>query len=438
MPTPPARPAAPDSPAAIFNRLMGLPTPPAQSAAPANPAPPPAHPEPVAPPVPPDPVKISPPPEATVPAGLAPPELITSSLLLSRLIRPSDLHALAPNAIPWLWQGYLAPGKVTLLTSQWKCGKTTLVSVLLSRMQHGGQLAGLSVAPGRAVVVSEESPDDWKRRCRRFAFGDHIDFLCRPFKARPTMTEWLALIDALGQLRTRKGTDLAVIDPLSAFLPGHAENVPALMLEALLPFQRLTDAGLALFLPHHPTKGKVQPGQAARGTGVLPSFADIVIEKTFHGHPASPDRRRRLWGFSRLPETPRRLLIELNAAETDYLVHTDAPDELLPDGSQAILFVLEDAVEKLTRQEILEQWPSDFVKPDQATVWRCLQRAVADGRVRQEGTGRKTDPFRYWLPSREELMNPGPMATQEELQAWNLRVLHDRRPAIFAQPDAHT
>jgi hypothetical protein len=30
---------------------------------------------------------------------------------------------------------------VTLLTSQWKSGKTTLVSLLLAGMQQGGQLA---------------------------------------------------------------------------------------------------------------------------------------------------------------------------------------------------------------------------------------------------------------------------------------------------------
>jgi hypothetical protein len=37
-----------------------------------------------------------------------------------------------PQPVPWLWQGYLIPGAVTLLTSQWKSGKTTLVSVLLA------------------------------------------------------------------------------------------------------------------------------------------------------------------------------------------------------------------------------------------------------------------------------------------------------------------
>jgi hypothetical protein len=365
-----------------------------------------------------------------------PHEPITSSTLLNRLLHSSDLHHLTALPIPWLWQGYLAPGKITLLTSQWKCGKTTLASVLLTRMQQGGQLAGLRVSPGRAVVVSEESPHDWAQRTRRFSLGDHIDFLCRPFKAKPTTTEWLALIDALAQLRTRKNIDLAIIDPLSAFLPGHSENVPALMLEALLPLQRLTDAGLALLLPHHPAKGKLQAGQAARGTGVLPSFADIVIEMSFHGHATAVDRRRHLWGFSRLPETPRHLLIELNPDETDYLVHTDDPAEPHSNDAQAILFVLEDA----TRQQILEQWPADFLKPDQATVWRCLERGLADGRIRQQGTGRKNAPFRYWLPSREELLHPGPNATDAELQAWSRRLLtnlaQQSPPESKSEPEA--
>jgi hypothetical protein len=34
----------------------------------------------------------------------------------------------APTDRPWLWHGYLAPGALTLLTSQWKSGKTTLIS----------------------------------------------------------------------------------------------------------------------------------------------------------------------------------------------------------------------------------------------------------------------------------------------------------------------
>ena len=32
----------------------------------------------------------------------------------------NDLEAAAGTQAPWLWDGYLAPGNVTLLTSQWK------------------------------------------------------------------------------------------------------------------------------------------------------------------------------------------------------------------------------------------------------------------------------------------------------------------------------
>src|SRR5207249_5540967 len=33
----------------------------------------------------------------------------------------------------WLWHGLLGPGKLTLLTSLWKSGKTTLLAHLLAR-----------------------------------------------------------------------------------------------------------------------------------------------------------------------------------------------------------------------------------------------------------------------------------------------------------------
>src|SRR5258708_6780808 len=67
----------------------------------------------------------------------------------------------------WLWQGFLAAGNVTLLVGQWKAGKTTLLSVLLARLGTGGTLAGLTIRPGRAVVISEEADDLWAERFER-------------------------------------------------------------------------------------------------------------------------------------------------------------------------------------------------------------------------------------------------------------------------------
>jgi len=111
-----------------------------------------------------------------------------------------DLAAAAGPEVPWLWQGYLALGHVTLLASQWKSGKTTLLSVLLDRMRTGQALAGRAVGHGKALVVSEESPAMWRQRGRKYDFGEHVCFICRPFRGKPSVADWQRLIDQISDL----------------------------------------------------------------------------------------------------------------------------------------------------------------------------------------------------------------------------------------------
>lgn len=39
-------------------------------------------------------------------------------------------------------------------------------------------------------------------------------------------------------------------------------------------------------------------------------------------------------------------------------------------------------------------WPEELDKPDDATLWRWLDRAVNQGMVTQEGSGKRGSPFR--------------------------------------------
>ncbi len=118
------------------------------------------------------------------PASLALPETPMRYSMPPLLWGPAGLAA-AAKPLTWLWQGFLAPGAVTLMTSQWKAGKTTLASVLLARMQTGGVFAGRPLAVGKAIVVSEEGPELWHLRHGKLAFGDHIGWYCRPFRGKP-------------------------------------------------------------------------------------------------------------------------------------------------------------------------------------------------------------------------------------------------------------
>ena len=319
-----------------------------------------------------------------------------------------EVRAAAAARTDWLWHGYLVPGGMTLLTSLWKAGKTTLLAVLLHRMKTGGELAGAAVTAGQAVVVSEEDPALWERRSRRLDFGGHVSWLCRPFRARPTPAEWRALIDSLAALRRERGTDLAVIDPLAAFLPGRDENTAGLMLEALLPLQNLTALGMAVLLLHHPRKHSSAPGQMARGSGALSAHVDVILEMTtVSGDP--DDRRRRLLGFSRFAETPSDRVIELNAEGTDYVSLGDLAEQEFIRGWPLLRLVLTGAHDKLTRREILDAWPADQERPSDTTLWRWLERAAARDLLLREGSGHRTEPFRYWLAEKEAVWRDDPI-----------------------------
>jgi hypothetical protein len=91
------------------------------------------------------------------------------------------------------WHGFVARRNLTLLTSLWKAGKTTLLLLLLSRRQAGGQLAGLPVQLGKTVVVSEEPLSLWADRDRLHGYANQVCIFSRPLPHVPTLDEWQAL-----------------------------------------------------------------------------------------------------------------------------------------------------------------------------------------------------------------------------------------------------
>jgi hypothetical protein len=313
---------------------------------------------------------------------------------------PADLGRVQ-TPVSWLWDGYLRTGSITLLTSQWKSGKTTLVSVLLSRLKTGGQLAGRALKSTRAVVITEEDRQTWNERHQHLDFGDSVCFFCAPFGLRkPTPADWRALIRRLLHLARTRGIGLVIIDPLASFLPGRDENNPAAVLEALLPLRHLTAVGIAVLLLHHPAKGDCILGQAARGSGALPAHCDIVLEMRSVSRKPD-DRRRRLQASSRYNATPRDLIIELNADGTDYASLGDAQDVDFTENWSRLRRLLASSCRKLTRSEIRFAWPQGDV-PANATLWYWLEKARERGLVQRDGDGCKGRPYRFWLPECEE------------------------------------
>ena len=176
----------------------------------------------------------------------------------------AELKPAAQAQRDWLWQGYLLPGAVTLLTSLWKSGKSTLLAVLLARLKVGGALAGLPVRAGRAVVVSEEAPELWHDRGMSLALDGHVQWFCKPYQGQPTAEQWHDLLAQVGRMHDRQPVDLLAIDPLANLAALRTENDAAEVLQAVAPLQHLTARGVSVLLCRHPRKGPAAPGQARR------------------------------------------------------------------------------------------------------------------------------------------------------------------------------
>jgi hypothetical protein len=312
-----------------------------------------------------------------------------------------DLLSAGAGAQSWIWQGYLGTGQVTLLTSQWKLGKSTLLAALMARMKTGGELAGLPVSAGKVVVVSEESPSKWYERGQGLSFGDHLCWFCRPFLGRPRLDDWLALIDQIASLHARHGVALVVIDPLANLTPLRCENDAGEMLKTLLPLQRLTALGLSVLLLHHPRKGPVVMGQAARGSGALSGYVDIIIEMQRVSRRNLKDRRRRLLAYSRHETTPTSRAIELTDDGTDYRFLGESTELDFEHGWPLLKNLLAEAAGPLTREELHRDWPEGLFRAGKLTLWRWLARAVKERLVECHGAGSRTEPYRYKLPGME-------------------------------------
>jgi hypothetical protein len=310
-----------------------------------------------------------------------------------------ELAAIPNPAINWLWDGYVAASQITLLTGLWKAGKTTLLSLLLSRRKQGGTLGGLAVKPGKTIVVTEENSTTWALRARRDEYGGQVCFFPQPFRGIPRPEQWLALVVRILELQAAHGFDLLVLDPLAPLLRN--ENLARTIFECFTPLAEVTGRGVGLLAMHHPGKGNPALGQAARGSGALLGHVDISIEvRRVGGDPHS--RRRRFFAWSRHLQLHPQLLLELNAEGTDYLQIPDDHEEGFDANWKLLELVLSDAPQKLTRLDILDEWPPDSEKPSGVTLQMWLNRAVDRALVLREGSGRRRDPFRYWFATREE------------------------------------
>jgi hypothetical protein len=308
--------------------------------------------------------------------------------------RPLSDLAAQVEEVPWVWNGLLARGFVTLLSGLPKAGKSTLVTHLLSALCGNEPFLRQDVAPAQVLVVSEEGGALWTRRRAALAGVEHVDIVCQPFVARPTVKAWVKFLQYLSDYIQEHGVALVVFDTISSFLPVTDENAAAEVLAALAPLRLLTKANAAVLLVAHTAKSDKTEGRATRGSNALVGFADVIAELRRFDPERRPDTRRVLTCYSRFDETPAELVLEYQSGS--YTVAGTVGDAKAADRLGVVLDVLQSAEHPLTMPEVLAAWPTgDVLRPSPRTLERDLEDAVRRGLAVRVGRGVRGDPARY-------------------------------------------
>lgn len=318
------------------------------------------------------------------------------------LPQPVPASQLAPvgTTVNWKIHGYLAEGHITLLISLWKAGKSTFVALEVRALEDGQEFIGQTTKPSRVLIVSEEHRVKWAERRDKLGLRDHIHFLPRdliPFVGRPTFDQWNLFVDHLSTLVKEHQYGVVVLDTLARLSPVDDENDAAKVQAALSPLHKLTETGVAVQLVHHPKKGDAAEGQAARGSGALPGFVDIIIEMRRTVGSDRRCRQRTLTSYSRFDETPEELVIELDQAGTTYAVVGTKADADRLARQTAIRGILPTVdAGSFTVDEVLSHWPEGSKKPSRTRLSDILSKGLNDSLWKRMGSGTKGDPHRYW------------------------------------------
>jgi hypothetical protein len=307
-----------------------------------------------------------------------------------RLVPSSKLQRIEETAL-WVWEGFLARGAITLFSALFKCGKTTLFSHMLRQSETGGTFLGRPIQASRFLYVTEESESLWAERSDRLKLADNIVFWPRPFRGKPGKAEWESFLADLRVVQEREQFDIMVFDSLANLWPVKDENSSGEVGCALMPLHHaIGSAGLCLI--HQMRKSDGGEGTAARGSGALMAFVDIILEMRRFDPTNYKDTRRVLTGYGRWDgKTPAELVIQLEGDH--YRAEGDRSEAHASDAKVAIERILAQVTEPLTVDEILAQWPTGGTR--RAVLVSNLDKGVREGWVAKSGKGVKGDPTKY-------------------------------------------
>jgi hypothetical protein len=300
----------------------------------------------------------------------------------------SEALANVPPEPPWTWDGYAAPGTLTLLGGKPKVGKSTLLFALLEALLAGLPFLGRRTTETGTLLLSEERHATLDEKARRFNLEGRMHLLMRHQAEGRT---WPQIVAESVDYCHQHQLGAIVVDTFGAWagLRGEEMKNAGSVFEVMQPLQNAAAEGLAVFVAAHQRKADGTHGEAISGSNALAAAVDVVAELE-RGPQNLASNVRVLRALSRFSATPEEVTAEL--ADDVYRPLGDLQIVIEETEREAVLDVIR-AIGAGSAKDV-----AGGTGFSESTARRRLDELASANRVSREGSGKRGDPYRYSLP----------------------------------------
>lgn len=266
-----------------------------------------------------------------------------------------------PERISWVWYGFLAEGKITILDGVPKLGKSTLTADFAARITHGLPFPGLAMprsARGVVMLSAEDGAADTivprlteaGADLGKVAIVDGVP-LADGTEGWIHLDEHLALIEALAR---KIDAQLIVIDPLVAYLGQKNAYKDQDMRAVLGPVKAMAErTGCAVIIIRHLNK-TASTDIIVRGGGTVGISGAARLGMLVARDPENDDARILAQSVTNLTRELPSLRFAIEGIEDTDVARIVWDDEPAPYTSLDLLEAPPDAEEKGARGEAME------------------------------------------------------------------------------------
>lgn len=201
-----------------------------------------------------------------------------------------DLIGVEKSKADYLLYPYLPLGSLTIMDGDPGMGKSLVTAEIAAIVTNGGRFAnGERVRKGRVLFLSPEDEPDRILRPRMEAHGGNVAKV--RFMDKPFLLDSHG-IELLRRELKRHGSNLAIIDPLSAFIPESVDMYRANESRGFMrPLAMLArDMNIAILVVRHLRKASTDSA-IQRGQGSMDFIASVRSGLAVLAHPNDPDTR---------------------------------------------------------------------------------------------------------------------------------------------------